>query len=222
MRDSKGRFVEGNFKDYTGIKRGRLTFVKMDHIHYTPAGKKIPYWICECECGTEKVLSSKDVSSGHTKSCGCLQKERASKANKTHGETGTQLYRAWENMKKRCTNPKSERFKTYGARGIKVCDDWLEYTNFSKWAKANGYKEGLTIDRIDVDKNYEPQNCQWIPMEEQATNRTTTILIEIGGETYLVSELAEKYNLTADTIYKRLENGDEGQDLIRPWKTRRR
>ena len=217
MRDEKGRFLEGSYKDYTGIERGRFTFISFDHIHVTPTGKKIPYWLCECRCGTRKILSSKDVMSGHTLSCGCLQKEKASKAQFKHGMSESRLYQIWENMRKRCNNPASKRYSTYGKRGIRVCKEWNDdFSAFKDWAFLNGYSEDLTIDRIDVNGNYEPTNCQWLSMNEQAKNKTNTHHFEINGKTYLTSELSALYDIPEKTIYARYYRGDRGERLVRP------
>ena len=163
QRDAKGRFVEGRYKDYSGIKKNRLTFISFDHIHYTPKGKKVPYWLCKCDCGNEIVVSSKDAYGGHTKSCGCFQKEQASKAQKKHGESDTRLHLIWQNMKRRCYSQNNEKYNTYGQRGIEVCAEWKDnYIKFADWARSNGYKGDLTLERIDIDKDYEPSNCKWI------------------------------------------------------------
>ncbi len=217
QRDANGRFVEGHYKDYTGIKKNRLTFISFDHIHYTPKGKKIPYWLCKCDCGNTIIVSSKDVVGGHTKSCGCFQKEQASKAQKVHGESNTRLYYIWENMRKRCYNKRSTKYKDYGARGIIVCDEWKDdYQAFSIWAKENGYKDSLTIDRIDVNGNYEPSNCRWATPEQQADNKRNNHKIEINGEIFTPKQLSEMYSIPIKTIYQRIYRGDTDERIVRP------
>lgn len=216
QRDSKGRFKKGNFKDYTGIKKNRLTFMRLDHIHTQPSGGKVPYWELFCECGSRVVISAQDVMSGHTKSCGCYQKERASESNSTHRKTKTRLYRIWENMKKRCMNENTPKHKNYGARGITIADEWLNFGDFEKWAMNNGYGDKLTIERINVNGNYEPSNCEWIALEDQAKNRTNTHVFLIDGKKYSTSELSEYSGLKPKTILARYYRGDRGLDLIRP------
>ena len=132
-------------------------------------------WICRCSCGNFLKANGNNLRSGHTQSCGCLRKEIASelKANTKHGlshdKNGkiTKLYAIWTTMKQRCHNSNTKQYKYYGARGIKVCDEWKnDYMNFYNWAMKNGYREGLTIDRIDVNGNYEPDNCEWVTKSE--------------------------------------------------------
>ena len=226
QRDAKGRFVEGRYKDYSGIKKNRLTFISFDHIHYTPKGKKVPYWLCKCDCGNEIVVSSKDAFGGHTKSCGCFQKEQASKAQKKHGESDTRLHLIWQNMRRRCYSQNNEKYNTYGQRGIEVCAEWKDnYIKFADWARSNGYKEDLTLERIDIDKGYEPSNCKWIGMSEQSRNKTVTHYHTIDGKTYqTMNDLADAFNLPVKTLYARYYRGDRGNGLVRPlgkrrWKT---
>lgn len=165
-----------NFIDLTGQRFGRLVVIerttnKGDH----------PSWLCRCDCGGEKIVRGSDLKSGHTQSCGCLHKEVVTsileqRTNKhTHGKSRTRLYRIWSAMKSRCFDKKRECFKHYGGRGIAVCIEWKDnFQSFHDWAMANGYEEHLTIDRIDVNGNYEPSNCRWITLEQQQTNRTNT------------------------------------------------
>lgn len=191
-----------------GEKNGRLTAIKeVDK----------PKWLFECDCGNRKVITKYDVKSGHTKSCGCLHKEATSKAKKIHGDTDSRLYYIWENMRKRCYKMSSDRFKNYGARGITVCDEWKDnYLNFYRWAHENGYSDDLTIERIDINKNYEPENCTWITMKEQAKNRSTSKWVDIKGEKLSPLELEKRYNIPVKTIYARIARGDQGESVIRP------
>lgn len=174
-------------------------------------------WLFRCICGNEKVISKYDVQKGHTKSCGCLQKENTSKAKRTHGDTDSRLYYIWENMRKRCYKPNSDRYKNYGARGITICDDWKNnYSNFYKWAYSNGYNDNLTIERIDINGNYEPSNCTWITMKDQAKNRTSNKWVYIDNAKYSPQELEKIYKIPVKTIYARIARGDKGHAVVRP------
>ncbi|HDG5860076.1 TPA: hypothetical protein PF291_001533 [Staphylococcus aureus] len=174
-------------------------------------------WLFRCICGNEKIISKYDVQKGHTKSCGCLQKENTSKAKRTHGDTDSRLYYIWENMRKRCYKPNSDRYKNYGARGITICDDWKDnYSNFYKWAYSNGYNDNLTIERIDINGNYEPSNCTWITMKDQAKNRSSNKWVYIDNVKYSPQELEKIYKIPVKTIYARIARGDKGHAVVRP------
>jgi len=127
--------------------------------------------IFKCTCGKETEQYFKYIENGRVKSCGCLRYKKLSQRNTRHGGTGTRLYRIWRGLFKRCENPGSTDFYNYGARGIAVCDGWHDFETFKAWALSNNYKDDLTIERKDVNGNYEPNNCCWITKAEQSTNK---------------------------------------------------
>ena len=123
------------------------------------------------------------------------------------GRSKTKLYSVWKTMKYRCSNKNNHKYKNYGGRGIKVCDEWKDYSLFRTWALSNGYQDDLTIDRVDVDGNYEPNNCRWVDMKTQQRNRSNNKLIEYKGETKCLSEWVEITGIGHKTILYRLNSG---------------
>lgn len=190
--------------DLTGQRFGRLTAI-------APAGKNKSgnyMWECVCDCGTRTVVASGGLRSGTIVSCGCYIREVTSKRSKTHGETGTRLYKIWIGMKNRCHNPEADNYKDYGGRGIAVCEEWRHsYLTFSTWAKQNGYADNLSIDRIDNDKGYSPDNCRWVNRFVQGNNKRSNAVFTIDGETKTVTQWARIYGINPITVFSRLYKG---------------
>lgn len=176
-------------------------------------------WKCVCDCGKIIITTGNSLQRGSSTSCGCYNKEIIKKNlpdNTRHHLSRTPLYRCWSLMKERCKNSKRKDWMNYGGRGISVCDEWLISDNFFSWALSNGYEEGKTLDRIDVNGNYCPENCRWATPKEQGRNKRNNIHVEIDGKDYVLSELAELYDLGYETLWQRYRYGDRGERLIRP------
>lgn len=209
-------------KDITGQRFGLLTVI--ENVGKDKRGEAI--WLCRCDCGNETTTTGYKLRSGWTKSCGCLQTAQRKKGfNKRHGMTDTKLYTIWQNMKRRCYDKNNIMFSHYGGRGICVCSEWLSrFETFAEWAKLTGYVEGLSIERIDVNGNYEPSNCKWIEKQKQYLNRTDSHQITAFGKTQTIKEWADESGLKYDTIERRINQyGWNAEDAvsIKPHKGRK-
>jgi hypothetical protein len=163
------------------------------------------YWVCECDCGTVREIWHTNLTRGLSKSCGCLKGALITAAKTTHAMSGTPFYAIWGRMITRCSNPNIERYKDYGGRGITVCERWLKFENFYEdmWPT---WQEGLSIERKEVNGNYEKSNCIWIPVLDQALNKTTSRKIETPWGTICLSVAARHANLSRTTLRYRVNN----------------
>lgn len=153
-------------RDLTGQRFGRLTVLE------ALPGDRRTRWRCICDCGQETVVGSgHHLTSGNTKSCGCLHRDTARDRHMVHGGKGSRLYNIWKNARQRCRNSKATDYSIYGGRGINFCAEWDSFARFQEWAMANGYRDDLTLDRINPDGDYSPQNCRWATWKEQRHNQ---------------------------------------------------
>ncbi len=193
--------------DITGGKYGMLTPIK-----YIGGGK----WLCQCDCGNQSIHYAHHLKNGTIKSCGCMHYIRT-EARKTSGlsrESYKRLNHIWQGMKKRCSDPCANGYKLYGGRGITVCKEWEDFSEFVKWSVSHGYADDLTIDRIDNDGDYCPENCRWATAIQQANNRYTNKYIEFDGKRLTYSQWARKTGLHKNTIRMRILKGWSVEDCL--------
>lgn len=191
-------------RDASGEKYNRLTLVSFDH--KDSRGK--PYYLCRCECGNTIIARLDCIKSGNTKSCGCFHAEsaghRLSDALRKHNGTGTRLYKIFKGMHYRCNAKGRRAGKQYADRGIKVCEEWSDFAVFREWALAAGYDDTKTIDRVNVDGDYEPGNCRWATRAQQAANKTNTLTIKLHGETIRLKDACKAAGIPYIRAYQQL------------------
>lgn len=205
----------GHAEDLTGRKFSRLTVI--ERVYRNRPGT---FWLCECDCGNIRIVQASKLKNGMTKSCGCWSKELQEKfAHRWDGHIKStrcegKLYRTWSGMRSRCTNTKDPHYRRYGARGISVCEEWDSFDAFKEWSEKNGFAEGLSIDRIDNDKGYSPDNCRWATPVQQATNRSTSRFIVVNGVSKTISEWSRITGVARSTIAYRADKGLQGEEII--------
>lgn len=206
--------MKSQFEDLTGQRFGRLVVIGRDD-----RKSRKTYFNCQCDCGNVKSVRSDSLKAGLIRSCGCMKKEQDRTnltAAHTHKMSGTRIYEIWQGIKKRCYNPHDARYDRYGGRGIGVCQEWKDnFQAFYDWAMQNGYDESLTIDRIDNDCDYCPENCRWTDSKTQARNRSTNVRITIGNATKTLTEWCEIFEIDSRVVFARYNrNGFIGIDEL--------
>ena len=209
------------FIDISGQKYGRLTALYRLHNYH----KNGTYWLCVCDCGNLSEVNIKDLRKGNTKSCGCLRGNHCSKIHLSRGKPSKhgykhkndnpRIYRIYRNMLSRCYYHKCDRYKNYGGRGIKMCDEWYnDFQNFNIWAMNNGYNDTLTIDRIDVNKNYSPDNCRWVTLKQQCRNTTKNVYLTYNGKRQIMKDWATELNIPYHRIVLRHSRGWSDKECL--------
>lgn len=196
---------------YIGRQYGNLTIIEFvkktsgNHLIYT----------CLCTCGTVKDIHLSNLQGGRTSSCGCLHRRIISETHRTHGESDTRLYTVWGNMKSRCENSNVDSYQYYGDKGISICKEWCDdFTTFKDWADSSGYAENLSIDRIDNDKGYLPENCRWVDGKTQSRNRDYAWFVTIGGVRRHAKDWCEINEINYKTAHARKSRGWSEVDAV--------
>lgn len=202
-------------KDLIGQKFGRLTVLKRVEDIINSKNKHHTQWLCQCDCGNFIEVRGSNLINGSTKSCGCYFKETHSK----HKLSSSRLFCIYDHVKQRCCNTSNDNYKNYGGRGITICDEWLDKDNgfmsFYSWAMQNGYQDSLSIDRIDVNGNYEPDNCRWATAKEQANNTRKNRKIVYNGVIYSSMKIfSEKYNIKYSALQYYVKKGLKIDDIV--------
>ena len=188
--------------DLAGQRFGKLIAIREAEPRYRSNGKKMRMYECKCDCGNTTIVCAWHLKNGHTKSCGCYKSEASTEKATTHGQTYTRLYNIWSCMKKRCG-----RRRDYAH--VSVCEEWQKFEPFYKWSMQNGYADDLTIDRINNNGNYEPSNCRWATVKQQANNTSQNRRIEIDGVMHTLAEWVELYGSKYERTRDRLNYGWE-------------
>lgn len=190
--------------DLIGQRFGKLTVIERSE---NSCGGKTR-WVCRCDCGKEKVILGDSLRKGRTSSCGCKYLESNKGRNTTHGQTSTRIYRIWLSVKQRCCYKNSSTYKIYGDRGITVCEEWKnDFQTFHEWAMSHGYTDELTIDRIDVNGNYEPSNCRWATAKEQMNNTRRNTVVEHDGKQMSLAQWADYLGMNYSSFMSRWSRG---------------
>lgn len=187
-----------NFINLTGMKYGRLSVKEIDYRENYRT-----YWKCLCECGKTCIVEGGNLRSGRQKSCGCYKTDLSTARLTKHGMNKTRLHTIWVEMRRRCNNHKDSAYVNYGGRGITVCNEWERFEPFMEWAIKEGYRESLSLDRVDNDKGYEPGNCRWATRIDQGNNKRNNVVICHNGISKTLSEWSREVGVPYKTLYSR-------------------
>lgn len=190
-------------EDYIGKRFGH--WIVLSYAYTDDTGHR--YYNCQCDCGTTKTIRLSKLVHGESKSCGCKRREKFM-FGATDGDKRTKLYNTWLAMRERCINAHNISYKNYGAIGISVCEEWNNFANFKRWATINGYVEGLSIDRIDLNKGYNPENCRWATPTQQANNTRRNKYVFIGGAYKTISEAARELGMKYISFYQTIRSAN--------------
>lgn len=196
--------------DLNGRTFGRLRVIRFAGID---SRSRLAAWVCICECGIEGVFVGASLTKGKTSSCGCLQRENTSARRRTHGMSKSAIYNVWHGMISRCSNPSDTNYDKYGARGIRVCDRWLKFENF---IADMGMRptDDHSIERIENNKGYEPDNCVWALPKQQGRNTRANRILSINGKSATMVEWSEMSGIPYHTLKARLRSGWTGADAV--------
>lgn len=222
-QSGRGIFRKNEASRLIGVSFGRLTIIKRADDRIAPGNKLKAMAICRCECGNEKAIAVESLRRGHTKSCGCIQREAAGMISFSHGHATRKYgksptYSVWSRMNDRCYNQNHRHYPYYGGRGISICERWRGESGFNNFLLDMGERpNGKTIDRIDGDGNYEPVNCRWATRKEQSNNIRTNVWLEFNGEKKTLAQWSDQTGLTGNVITRRISRGWSIKDaLTRP------
>lgn len=195
--------------DITGQRFGRLVVIRRDGERF---GQVL--WHCQCDCGSTKAIVGNTLRRGLAQSCGCLQKERTSAAKTTHGGRNGKLYKQWHSMLERCHSPQSQAFADYGARGISVCKRWQSFANFR--ADMGERPPGMSIERLDNSKGYEPGNCVWATPAQQARNKRNNVMLRFGEREMCLADWAKHLGVSRGALRGRIRRGWPIERVLQP------
>lgn len=221
--------------DLTGMRFGRLTAIQKTEKPSAELKTRHTFWKCKCDCGNITIVPTDRLRAGITRSCGCLRNEisveqikkynneHPERNNKTHGKSGKRIYDTYQHMINRCYQKSNRQYPSYGGRGIRVCDEWLkDPCNFFDWAEKSGYSDHLTIDRIDVNGNYEPDNCRWADLKTQANNRRNTVMVVYDGQKRPISDISAITGIKHGTLWYRKKHGFTDKEIVSRTRLKRR
>lgn len=188
-------------KNLIGQSFGRLTVIAEGKTRESDNKRKRYYWLCQCSCGSQpKEINQNSLLSGEIISCGCYHSEHNHEYGFKHGMSHTRIYTIWSGMIQRCCNPNAKNYPRYGGRGVTVCGEWKEFKKFYEWSKISGYSDNLTIERLDNNGNYCPENCTWITKQKQMRNTRRNHYIKYNDEELTLTEWARKFDMNVETL----------------------